>query len=234
MQALILAGGKGTRLRAVLAEKSTCMAPVAGEPLLAHIIRRLVAQEVRDIVLATGYLAVPIRTHLGDGKALGCRIHYSQEAYALGTAGALRQAEPMLEERFLVLAGNALVDLDVASFAAQHRGDALLGLIAPPAGEQPDIVLGADGLITAVGPREAGVNATWAGVALLERRALRLVPVSPSDLEQSVFPGLVRRKVLRGVMLGGQVHRVRTPAEYRALRAAGGGMSVGEQRAGAD
>lgn len=223
MQAVILAGGQGMRMRSVVADRPPCMLLVAGRPLLEHLIRRLVDQGVRDIVLATGYRSMPIRAHFGDGHLFGCEIRYSQESAHLGTAGALRLAEPLLAERFLLLHGNALVDLDVEAFAARHaqtHGDALLGVGRPEVGQAPDVRLDAEGRVLAMGAREDGCNAAWNGVALLEHRVVRLVPLGVSDLEQSVFVALARRHAVHGMQLPGARHSVATPEAYARTLAA--------------
>jgi NDP-sugar pyrophosphorylase family protein len=223
MQALILVGGLGTRMRSVVADRPLALLSVAGEPVLAQCLRRLVAQGVQDIVLATGHLGLPIRAYFGDGKAYGCQIRYSQEAARLGTAGALRLAEPLLAERFLVLHGNAVVDFNVQDLLTQHqqaRADATLLVAQPAADETPDLKLDSQGLIVEVDRREPGVTHRWAGVGLMERRVVRLVPLGVSDLEKSVFPALARRRMLRSVALTGGYYSVAAPRAYARTLAA--------------
>ncbi len=104
----ILAGGRATRLGALTATIPKSMIEVAGEPFIAHQLRLLVKQGIKEIVLCCGYMGDQIETFVGDGAAYGCRIHYSWDSEKLlGTGGALRRALPLLGECFLVMYGDS-------------------------------------------------------------------------------------------------------------------------------
>ncbi|MFM8655729.1 MAG: NDP-sugar synthase, partial [Chthoniobacterales bacterium] len=134
MQAVILAGGKGTRLAKALGmDIPKPMAPVLGVPLLERTVLLLKEQGVTDIVLLVHHRADVVREHFGDGEELGVRIRCIEETTPRGTAGALVDALPYLDEEFLVLYGDTLVDLDFRRMLAFHKAkNADLTLFAHP------------------------------------------------------------------------------------------------------
>jgi len=123
MQAVIMAGGKGTRLRAITNDEiPKPMAPVAGKPILQWQIECLREQGVQDIVLIIGHLGEKIRDFLGDGKRFGVNIRYIEETIPLGTAGALSMLPPLLTEKsFFLVFGDVLFDIDLARMMEFHR-----------------------------------------------------------------------------------------------------------------
>src|SRR5579875_4169510 len=111
MQALILAGGEGTRLRPLTATMPKPVVPLAGRPFMAHMLAWLAGHGVEEAILACGFMAERVRAVLGDGRKLGVRLRYLEEPRPLGTGGALKFAEELLDERFLMLNGDVLCDL---------------------------------------------------------------------------------------------------------------------------
>jgi NDP-sugar pyrophosphorylase family protein len=130
MQALILVGGLGTRLRPAVGDLPKAMAPAAGRPFLEYVIEYLALRGVGNVVLAVGHLSEAIRRHFGDGGRHGVRIRYSVEATPRGTAGAVRLARPMLGETFFVLNGDTFVEVDYAAMARAHEAAGTFGSIA--------------------------------------------------------------------------------------------------------
>lgn len=110
MQAIILAAGEGSRMRPLTASRPKVMLPVAGRPLLEHILLLAKSAGVDRAVLVMGYCRDSVRTHFGDGSRLGIRIDYALQEQQLGTGHALLAAESLAEERFLVLNGDVLPD----------------------------------------------------------------------------------------------------------------------------
>lgn len=133
-QAVILAGGKGTRLAAALGRDiPKPMAPLCGKPLLEHLVCLLRGQGVRKILMLVHYRAEVIREHFGNGGEFGVQIEYCEETVPRGTGGALLDALPFLEDNFLVLYGDTLVDLDISKITGFHeRNHADLTLFAHP------------------------------------------------------------------------------------------------------
>src|SRR5262245_48080815 len=119
MQALILAGGEGTRLRPLTYTVPKPVLPLAGRPHIAYVIDWLVRHGVDDVIVSCGFLAQGMRDALGE-LDLGVEVRYAEEPDARGTAGAIRFADDMLGDRFLVLNGDVLCDLDLSALIAQH------------------------------------------------------------------------------------------------------------------
>jgi D-glycero-alpha-D-manno-heptose 1-phosphate guanylyltransferase len=120
MQAIVLAGGQGTRLRPVVSDVPKSMAPIADRPFLFHLLERLERQGIIDVVIATGYMSDQIQRGLGSGHGK-VRLRYSVECEPLGTGGALRKAL-MLVEHYPVFAlnGDTYLDLDFAAMRRAH------------------------------------------------------------------------------------------------------------------
>ncbi len=120
MKAIILAGGRGTRLAPLTEDLPKALVPVGGRPILEWIVHRLAAQGCTAITLAVGHLAEKIAAHFGDGARFGVRIEYSHEREPLGTAGPLALVRG-LDEPFLVMNGDILTTLDARDLLASHR-----------------------------------------------------------------------------------------------------------------
>src|SRR3954468_1839376 len=121
MQALILAGGEGTRLRPLTSAVPKPVVPLVDRPFIAFMLDWLRAHHVDDVVLSCGHLAAGVREVLGDGSSLGMSLRYLEEPRPLGTGGALKFAEDLLDERFLMLNGDVLTDIDVTAQIAAHE-----------------------------------------------------------------------------------------------------------------
>jgi len=121
MQALILVGGEGTRLRPLTATVPKPVVPLVDRPLIAYMLEWLASHGIDDVIMSCGFLATSVRNVLGDGSSFGMRLRFVEEPDPRGTAGALKYAEPMLEERFLMLNGDVLTDLDLSSSLSARR-----------------------------------------------------------------------------------------------------------------
>jgi NDP-sugar pyrophosphorylase family protein len=111
-QLVILAGGLGTRLGAATANTAKSMVEVGGKPFLQHQIELVKSRGIKQVLLLTGHLGEQIEGHFGDGSKFGIDLKYSRETEPLGTAGALKLAEPLLQRRFLMMYGDAYLTLD--------------------------------------------------------------------------------------------------------------------------
>jgi NDP-sugar pyrophosphorylase family protein len=120
MQALILAGGKGTRLRPYTAVLPKPLMPIGEMPILAVILRQLKVAGFTEVILAVNYLSHLFEAILGSGDLFGLRVHYSSEEKELGTAGPIAMAWPHLEDDFLVMNGDILTTLDYAGLYRSH------------------------------------------------------------------------------------------------------------------
>jgi len=129
MRAVILAGGRGTRLRPYTTVFPKPLMPIGDMPILEIVIRQLRRAGITDIVMAVGHLAELLEAYFGDGSRLDVRIVYSREETPLGTAGPLALI-PGLNETFLVMNGDVLTTIDYIALIAAHRRSGALSTIA--------------------------------------------------------------------------------------------------------
>ncbi len=206
MQAVILVGGQGTRLRPLTSLVPKPVVRLVDRPLIAFMLEWLRGHGVDDVIISCGFLADGVRSVLGDGSQLGIRLRFVEEPAPLGTAGALKLAEPLLDERFLMLNGDVLTDIDLTAQIAQHEATgakATLALVpvADPTAyglvvlredrsvrdfvEKPSSPAGDDG-------DSVESNLISAGAYVLEREILELVaPERNVSIEREVWPLLI-------------------------------------------
>jgi mannose-1-phosphate guanylyltransferase len=208
MQAVILAGGEGTRLRPLTSTVPKPVVPLVDRPLISYMLEWVKRHGIDDVIMSCGFLASGVRNVLGDGSELGVRLRFVEEPEPLGTAGALKFAEPMLDQRFLMLNGDVLTDIDLTAQLEQHERTGATATLALVAVEDPTnyglVRLGDDAAVRefvekpssdAVEERpsaDAADNLISAGAYVLEREILELVPASCNvSIEREVWPRLV-------------------------------------------
>lgn len=202
MQALILVGGEGTRLRPLTSTVQKAVVPLVGQPFLGYMLEWLRRHEVDDVVLSCGFLADGVKAVLGDGERFGVKLTYVQEPEPLGTGGALKYAEDLLAERFFMLNGDVLTDIDLTAQLAQHertgaRATLALVPVADPSayGLVPlNDDLSVREFLEKPGPDEAFEgNLINAGAYIIEREVLAgMAPAGTNiSIERDVFPTLV-------------------------------------------
>src|SRR5918994_1922145 len=130
MQALILAGGEGTRLRPLTSTVPKPVVPLVDRPFIAYMLEWVARHGVDDVVMSCGFLATAVRNVLGDESQYGVLLRFIEEPEPRGTAGALKYAEALLDERFLMLNGDVLTDIDLTAQLAQHERTGALGTLA--------------------------------------------------------------------------------------------------------
>jgi mannose-1-phosphate guanylyltransferase len=221
MQALILAGGEGTRLRPLTHTVPKPVLPLAGRPHVAYVIDWLVRHGVDDVVVSCGHLAEGMRRALAELEP-GVEIRYAEEPDARGTAGAIRFAEDMLGERFLVLNGDVLCDLDLTALAEQHGRTGARATIALYPVDDPSgyglVHRREDGEITEFlekpAPDQIDTDEINAGAYLLERSVLEHIPPDRAvSIEREVFPELIGDG-LYGIRLEGYWIDIGTPERF--------------------
>lgn len=198
--AMVLAGGLGTRLRPVLADRPKCLAPVLGEPFVGRLLDQLVRAGCRRTILCTGHLGEQVERELGTSHD-GMELVYSREAEPLGTAGALANALPLVatdDDAVLVLNGDSYVDVDLAAFVADARrrdGTTLLAVDVDDTGRFGALELDANGAVRAFAEKRTGGGAGCvnAGIYWLPVRELAALDRRPASLERDVLPALVGR-----------------------------------------
>jgi NDP-sugar pyrophosphorylase family protein len=202
MQALILAGGKGTRLRPLTVHTPKPIVPICNRSFLLYQIDTLRDAGITDITLSLSYQPHKIEQLIGDGSAHGVRIKYTVEPQPMGTAGAYKFAEELLREPTVVFNGDILTDLDLEGVIREHneRRAAATLVLAPV--ENPSayglVETETDGRVRRFlekpKPDEISVNTINAGTYVLEPRVLDLIPAGENySFEYQLFPDLLRR-----------------------------------------
>jgi mannose-1-phosphate guanylyltransferase/phosphomannomutase len=132
MKAVIMAGGEGTRLRPLTSNAPKPMMSLVNAPMMEHVVSLLTRHGFDEIVVTVAFMANHIRTYFGDGSDFGVKMVYATEDTPLGTAGSVRNAMDELTERFLVISGDVLTDIDLSAMVAEHdrtNAFATIGLV---------------------------------------------------------------------------------------------------------
>jgi mannose-1-phosphate guanylyltransferase len=222
MQALILAGGEGTRLRPLTTTVPKPVVPLVDRPFIRFMLDWLRLHGVDDVVMSCGHLASGVRNVLGDGSAFGIKLRYVEEPRPLGTGGALKFAEPLLEDRFLMLNGDVLTDMDLTGQIAQHQRTGARATLALTPVDDPSaygLVRTRDGgevteFVEKPAPDQIDTRNISAGAYVLERSVLELLEAEePASIERDVFPRLVGEG-LYGYVSDGYWLDIGTPERY--------------------
>ncbi len=209
-KAVILAGGKGTRMRPFTYEMPKPMIPVQGKPLVQHIIELLRRYDIRDIILSTGYMGDKIREYFGDGSKLGVDISYIEEEDELGTAGALNLMRDVLKGSFLMFNGDILANIDLHNFIMFHGESNALATIALTPVKDPSRFgvarLRGNQILEFIEKPSTGVHSKLinAGVYVIDPKVLDYVPEGKAMMETDVFPRLAQDGRLFGYPFDGQ------------------------------
>lgn len=199
MNAMVLAAGKGTRLSALTETIPKPMLPVAGQPVLAHILAWLRRYDIRQVVINLHYLPEVIQDYFGSGGDFAMEIVYSKEPELLGTAGGVKKMEAFFHDPFIVIYGDVLTDFDLGKLLAFHRDHndkphATLTLDQRPDFLQCGIVeLEERGQVRAFieKPQAGDVRSPWvnSGIMVLDRALLEMIPADCfCDFGRDVFP----------------------------------------------
>jgi mannose-1-phosphate guanylyltransferase len=224
VQAIVLVGGEGTRLRPLTSDVPKPAVTLVDRPFLAYAIEWLAAHGVSEVVLACGFLPDVLRETLGEGEWAGVTITYVAEPEPLGTAGAIRFAADALgdrlEDRFLALNGDVLADLDLSALVRAHEARdarATIGLHPVEDSSAYGLVRCDEGgrvleFLEKTGETVPGeINA---GAYVLDRSIFDLIPpVQAVSIEREVFPRLVGEG-LYGLLLDGYWMDIGTPDRY--------------------
>lgn len=227
MKAMILAAGKGTRVRPLTYEIPKPMIPLMGKPLMAYLVEHLARHEVREIMVNVAHLHERIEGYFGDGAQYGVSIGYSFEGYCkdngdivpqpLGSAGGMRKIQDFggfFDETTIVICGDAVIDLDLAAVLAQHRAQGALATVVttPVAWDKVSsygiVVNDETGRVTSFQekPERAAAcsNQASTGIYLFEPEVLDLIPSGVEfDIGSQLFPLLVEK----GLPFYAQAHR---------------------------
>jgi NDP-sugar pyrophosphorylase family protein len=203
MQAVILAGGLGTRLRPVTDTMPKGLVPVLGRPFVEYQLDLLRTAGLTRVLLSVGYLGSMFSHRLGDGSRVGVRLEYVSEPFPMGTGGALRNAMARLAPEFLVLYGDTYLPIDYADLVHDFGVQRSLGLIVAYEGDprtcRRNLTVTRTGQVSAYDKRDdKGKSHTDAGAVVLKKAALDLVPPRMTfSLEENLYPKLIAKGELR-------------------------------------
>lgn len=225
MKAVVLVGGFGTRLRPLTLTTPKQMLPILHKPMIEHVLQHLAKHGISEAVLSMGYRPDAFADAYPDGSCAGIELHYAIEPEPLDTAGAIRFAalDAGIDERFVVVNGDVLTDLDIGALVAFHDAHAGEGTIALHEVEDPSafgvVPTDGNGRVTAFVEKptraEAPTNLINAGTYVLEASVLdRIADGRKVSIEREVFPAMVADGVLYA--MAGDTYWIDTgtPAKY--------------------
>src|SRR5258708_37131273 len=198
-----MAGGEGSRLRPLTSRRPKPLVPVAGRPIMEHILTLLREHGITDVVVSLQYLGAEIRNYFGDGSDVGLDIHYVVEERPLGTAGSVKNAADLLDDTFLVISGDALTDIDLSWVIAQHREKQAMATIVlhgvPNPLEYGVVITEPDGAVRRFLEKpswgEGFSDQANTGIYVIEPRVLDYIkPGMAYDWSQDVFPTMLRKR----------------------------------------
>lgn len=239
MQAVILAGGAGTRLRPLTLDTPKPMIDINGKPFLSYVIEELRKYGIKDVLLCVGYLAEKFKGFFGEGEKFGVSIKYSVEKDFFGTAGALKLAEDLLNEDFFVLNGDTYLEADYADIYRSFKKSGKLGLMAVYDNREKiaeaNTAIDEKGMVSAYGKREqlkkgdqviaisvekgGQYKYVDAGVYVFKKDILEFIERGKfSSLEGDVYPELIRMKELGAYVTSQRYYDLGTPERLELIR----------------
>lgn len=218
VDAVILCGGLGTRLQAVVGDRPKTLALVQGRPFIDILLDELIGQGLRRFILCIGHMKEQIVGHLA--RRHDAAFLYSEEDAPLGTGGAIHNALPLVaSDPFLVLNGDSFCRVDLAGMLLFHRqSGSALTLAAAPAGQRRDagtLQIGADGQLCAFQEKTGDSDSINAGIYLVNRSVTADWPAAyPFSLERDVLPRLIEQQPCFAFKALGEVYDIGTPDRY--------------------
>lgn len=211
MRAMILGAGLGTRMRPLTDALPKPLLPVAGKPLIIHLLERLKKGGFSECVINLHYLGAKIKNFLGSGSLLGMTLLYSEEEKLLDTGGGIRKALPLLgEEPFLLVSGDIWTDFDFASL--KHHTELCHLVMVPNPDFHPDGDFGLDkGCVTQNFPKY-----TYANIAVLHPELFSGVKETIFPVFSLITPQIAKRNVTGELFLG-PWENVGTPTQLAQL-----------------
>lgn len=220
LHALILAGGKGTRLSCIVNSVPKPMALINGVPFLEYQIRLLTRHGIRAMTILTGYMHHVIENYFQDGSKFGCNITYSREDSPLGTGGALAKAiESRMEPAFLVVNGDSFFNINLRDLLENWDGISSIVLYHCQNPSRYGIVeIGSDYIIRSFVEKNMAAKSSGyinSGIYILNRFDLKAIPSNTiCSLESQVFPLLTMQERLKGIPMAGSFIDIGVPEDY--------------------
>ncbi len=225
MKAVIMAGGKGTRLKPLTCHLPKPMVPLLNRPCMEYIIDLLKKHGITEIAVTLQYLPQAVINHFGDGSDFGVKLHYFEEITPLGTAGSVKNAQSFLDETFLVISGDGLTDIDldyVIDFHTQKQAQATLVLtrVEDPL-EYGVVMTDTEGKISRFLEKpswgEVFSDTVNTGIYVLDPTVLDNFALGePFDFSKDLFPLLLNKRApLYGCTVPGYWSDIGSLAQYR-------------------
>ncbi len=202
MQVVILAGGKGTRLRPLTYQMPKPMIPIHGKPFLQHQLELLKSFGLKDVLLLVSYLGNQIEEYFGDGAKFGLSIKYSYEETPLGTGGALKNAEDKLAEEVLLLNGDTFLPIEYGELIKYFYQYTKMGIIVVYNNSEDivpnNIAIEESNFVFEYNKKDSkGMTHVDAGAIVFKKEVLNLIPNGQvSSLEEEIFHKLIKIKEL--------------------------------------
>jgi NDP-sugar pyrophosphorylase family protein len=219
--AVVLAGGMGTRLQSVVADRPKVLADVAGRPFLTYLLDQLDKAGIRRVVLSTGHLAEQFADAIGNAYR-DISVVYAEEKSPLGTGGAIKFAGGFATtDHLLVMNGDSYFDVDLAAYLDWHQregNDASLLLVRVPDASRYGVVrLDEEERVTAFLEKQPDLGAGLinAGIYALQRGMLGHIPDGKCSVERDVFPRWIERFQIKGLATDGEFLDIGVPEDYR-------------------
>ncbi len=210
-KAVILVGGKGTRLHPLTLKTPKCMIDINGKTVCEHLFELLKKYGVREIILSVGHLREAAKAYFGDGSNFGVKITYVEEHEPLGTAGPLKLAKKYLHDSFIVTNGDELKNINIPRMFRLHKRKNALATIALTTVTDPSQYgvarLSGSRILEFVEKPKLGSepsNLINSGFYILEPEVIDMIPDGFAMLEKDVFPKLAAMEKLRGYPFAGQ------------------------------
>ncbi|RKX94239.1 MAG: D-glycero-D-manno-heptose 1-phosphate guanosyltransferase [Spirochaetes bacterium] len=213
MQVVILCGGLGTRLKPITNKIPKVMIRFWGKPFLEYVRRIFSAQGFHNFVLCVGYKGEEIEKYYGDNMV------YSYDGEKLlGTGGALKKAEPLLEDEFILVNGDTYLNMDYHDLISKFRESGKLAMmVVYPKRKKRNDVLVKDGLVLRYDKIiRKNVNAVWVGVMMMKKAVLKLAPKKKAfSLEFEIFPKLIKKKELAAYIVKNKFYPIGRKEQIR-------------------
>jgi NDP-sugar pyrophosphorylase family protein len=215
-QALILAGGLGTRLRPLTETIPKPMVLVRGRPFLEHVLEYLKANHVKRAVLSVGYLSEKISSHFGDGSDLGMELEYSDEGSPKGTGFGVKHAKEMLDKEFFVLYGDSYLPISLNELYNAHCGHPkAVGTISVYSNKKKEfsnnVIVNKTGRVLLYDKKtpDPKMNGVEAGISVFKKEVLETIPGKvPCSFEVDTYPLLIGQKLLFSFMTDVRFHDI--------------------------
>jgi Nucleoside-diphosphate-sugar pyrophosphorylase involved in lipopolysaccharide biosynthesis/translation initiation factor 2B, gamma/epsilon subunits (eIF-2Bgamma/eIF-2Bepsilon) len=223
MQAVILAGGLGTRFRPLTLKTPKSMIPVMGKPYLGYQLKYLKSYNITDILLCVGYLGEEIQTYFGNGQSRGMSITYSFEETPLGTGGALKNAENHLDDCFYLIYGDSFLPINYSSLESHFlEVDKAVLMVLYDNGEDTfvpnNVSLNNRGMITKYekDTSDRFLKYVDAGVLTLKKEVINSIPSEKEvSLEQEIFPNYIAKQECAGFVTSERFYDIGTPERLK-------------------